>query len=123
MSAPRDDEKLYYRIGEVCQRLDLEPHTLRNWETEIPALKPRKNRAGHRIFSREDIALIQQIKELLQGEGFTLAGARKQLSATQKTNIPEATLGESKHSAKLKKGLSDVRKILKSARKLLEPEG
>ncbi len=72
--------KLYYKIGEVSRMTSLPAHVLRYWETEFPFLKPTKNRAGQRVYRREDIRLIQAIKELLYDEGYTIAGARQKIS-------------------------------------------
>ncbi len=73
-------KKLYYRIGDVCEILGLEAHVLRYWETEFPSLTPRKNKAGQRTYRPKDIELLQTIRRLLYEEGFTIAGARKQLA-------------------------------------------
>ena len=72
--------KLYYRIGEVCEIVGVEPHVLRYWETEFPSLAPPKNRAGQRTYRPKDIELLLTIRKLLYEEGYTIAGARKQLS-------------------------------------------
>lgn len=73
-------KKLYYRIGDVCEMLGLEAHVLRYWETEFPSLAPRKNKAGQRTYRPKDIDLLRTIRRLLYDEGFTIAGARKQLA-------------------------------------------
>lgn len=72
-------EKLFYKIGEVCEYTDTQPYVLRFWESEFPSLAPQKNRSGQRIYSREDIELVLRIKKLLYEEEFTIAGARKRL--------------------------------------------
>jgi len=50
---------------------------LRYWETEFPTLQPVKSPAGHRLYRREDVDTVFEIKRLLYEEGFTIAGARK----------------------------------------------
>lgn len=72
-------EKLFYKIGEVCQYTDTQPYVLRFWESEFPQLSPQKNRSGQRTYSRQDIDLILRIKTLLYDEEYTIAGARKRL--------------------------------------------
>jgi DNA-binding transcriptional MerR regulator len=72
-------EKLFFKIGEVCELTDTQPYVLRFWESEFPQLAPKKNRSGQRIYSSEDIEVVQEIKRLLYDSGFTIAGARKQL--------------------------------------------
>ena len=72
-------KKLFYRIGEACRQLDIQPYVLRYWETEFPVLSPRKSKAGQRVYSEEELQLIQRIKQLLYEEGYTIAGAKKKL--------------------------------------------
>ena len=72
-------KKLYYAIGEVSNMTGLEAHVLRYWETEFEQLKPRKNRAGRRIYTVEDIAVVERIQHLLRVEKYTIDGARQVL--------------------------------------------
>ena len=73
--------KLFFRIGEVCEITDTQPYVLRYWESEFPALAPAKNSSGQRIYRRRDIETVLRIKQLLYEEGFTIAGAKKRLEA------------------------------------------
>jgi DNA-binding transcriptional MerR regulator len=73
--------KLFYRIGEACKQLDIQPYVLRYWETEFAVLSPKKSKAGQRVYSEEELRLIQRIKQLLYEEGYTIAGAKKKLDA------------------------------------------
>jgi DNA-binding transcriptional MerR regulator len=72
-------EKLFFRIGEVCDLMGVQPHVLRYWETEFPMLAPQKNRAGQRVYRRKDVEMVMRIRELLYEEKFTIAGAKKKL--------------------------------------------
>jgi DNA-binding transcriptional MerR regulator len=76
-----EPKKLYYRIGEVCEIVGVEAHVLRYWETEFPRLAPPKNKSGQRTYRPKDIELLLRIRKLLYEDGFTIAGARKQLTA------------------------------------------
>ncbi|HHL72441.1 MAG TPA: MerR family transcriptional regulator, partial [Bacteroidetes bacterium] len=73
-------KKLYYSIGEVSKITSLKKYVLRYWETEFDALRPGKNRAGNRIYKKEDIQTIFLIKKLLYEEKYTLEGAKKKLA-------------------------------------------
>jgi DNA-binding transcriptional MerR regulator len=73
--------KLFFKIGEVCEITDTQPYVLRYWESEFPALAPAKNSSGQRIYRRRDIETVLRIKQLLYEEGFTIAGAKKKLEA------------------------------------------
>jgi DNA-binding transcriptional MerR regulator len=73
--------KLFFKIGEVCEITDTQPYVLRYWESEFQALAPAKNSSGQRIYRRRDIETVLRIKQLLYEEGFTIAGAKKRLEA------------------------------------------
>src|ERR1043166_5076750 len=72
-------EKIYFKIGEVCELVGVQAHVLRYWETEFPMLSPQKNRSGQRSYRRRDVEMALRIKQLLYNEMFTIAGARKKL--------------------------------------------
>ncbi len=76
-------DKPFYRIGEVSKLTATKQFVLRYWETEFPTLQPVKSPKGHRLYRREDIELVFQIKQLLYEQGFTIAGARRHLSEQQ----------------------------------------
>ncbi|HEX2164479.1 MAG TPA: MerR family transcriptional regulator [Thermoanaerobaculia bacterium] len=93
MPRPKDNGKLFYKIGEACKALDIQPYVLRYWETEFPALAPSKSRSGQRVYSEKELAIIRRIKELLYDEGYTIAGAKKKLEA-ELTEDGELLIGE-----------------------------
>jgi DNA-binding transcriptional MerR regulator len=72
-------KRIYYKIGEACKLLDIQPYVLRYWETEFPMLRPDKSSSGQRVYSESDLATIRRIKVLLYDEGYTIAGAKKKL--------------------------------------------
>jgi len=74
-------EKIYFKIGEVCDLVGVQAHVLRYWETEFPMLSPQKNRSGQRSYRRRDVEIALRIKQLLYDEMFTIAGAKKKLQA------------------------------------------
>jgi DNA-binding transcriptional MerR regulator len=79
MDGKQIPNKLFFKIGEVCEITDTQPYVLRYWESEFPALAPAKNSSGQRIYRRKDIETVLRIKQLLYEEGFTIAGAKKRL--------------------------------------------
>jgi DNA-binding transcriptional MerR regulator len=79
-------EKIYFKIGEVCDLVGVQPHVLRYWETEFPMLSPQKNRSGQRSYRRRDVEMALRIKELLYDEMFTIAGAKKKLQSELREN-------------------------------------
>ena len=79
-SMPVVPQKSLFRIGEVSRLTGTKAFVLRYWETEFPTLQPVKSPSGHRLYRREDIETVFEIKRLLYEEGFTIAGARKHLA-------------------------------------------
>jgi len=86
----RVQKRLYYKIGEACKALGIQPYVLRYWETEFPALSPSKSRSGQRVYSEKELEIIRRIKQLLYDEGYTIAGAKKKLEG----ELAAGTLGD-----------------------------
>ena len=78
-------DKLYFRISEVSNLVGVEAYVLRYWETEFPALSPKKSGTGHRLYRRKDVELLLRIKHLLYGKRYTIEGARQYLQSAAKT--------------------------------------
>ncbi|GIV60960.1 MerR family transcriptional regulator [Rhodocaloribacter litoris] len=106
-------KKLYYSISEVAELLGEKAHVLRYWETEFPQLHPRKSRAGKRIYTEDDIAVLRRIQALLRDEKYTIAGARQALEEERK-----ASDGAKKDETAFRRELLELRvfleKLLKS---------
>ena len=86
-------EKIYFKIGEVCELVGVQAHVLRYWETEFPMLSPQKNKSGQRSYRRRDVEIALRIKQLLYNEMFTIAGARKKLQTeAREGNRSKATV-------------------------------
>ncbi|HVC28008.1 MAG: MerR family transcriptional regulator [Gammaproteobacteria bacterium] len=83
--------KRYFTIGEVSDLCGVKPHVLRYWEQEFPQLKPVKRRGNRRYYQRHDVLVIRQIRSLLYEQGFTIGGARQQLSSdTAKQDVSQS---------------------------------
>src|SRR5687767_635024 len=100
-SAVAIPEKLFFKIGEVCELAGVQAHVLRYWESEFPMLAPQKNRAGQRVYRKRDVEMALRIKELLYEDQYTIAGAKKRLTSELrgggklKVNGNEETTSES----------------------------
>ena len=110
-------EKIFFKIGEVCEIVDVQAHVLRYWETEFPMLSPQKNRSGQRSYRRRDVEIALRIKELLYQDQYTIAGARKKLQ----TELRESSRGKiaQAESAQKETGEREI-KTSKPAQKQLE---
>ena len=71
--------KLFYRIQEVAEITGLKPYILRYWESEFRELSPEKDQSDQRRYRQSDIEMIQQIKDLLYNQKYTIAGARQRI--------------------------------------------
>ena len=103
------DKKLYFSISEVSKIAGVKPSVLRFWESEFRKLRPRKNKGGRRLYTQKDVNLVLAIKKLLYEDGYSIAGAKKQLENTRKVgavSINEDVIQE------IKKGLKEVLEIL-----------
>lgn len=83
-----DELKRYYSIGEVAELFGLKTSVIRFWETEFNFLKPHKNAKGDRRFTKANIEQLRLIHHLVKERGFTLEGARKEIS-TSKSAVKE----------------------------------
>ena len=73
-------EKRYYTIGEVADALGVNSSLIRFWEKEFNKLNPKKNSKGDRRYTPADVAYIELIFNLVKERGFTLEGAKLELS-------------------------------------------
>lgn len=101
-------EKVYYTISEVCEMLDIKPHTIRYWETEFSQLKSKTKKGYSRRYTSKEIDFLKLIKELIYDRKFTLEGA---LAEVKKINDKKKT--ESKLDLKfLKQELIEIKNLL-----------
>jgi DNA-binding transcriptional MerR regulator len=122
---PLPEDKLLFRIGEVSRLTATKAFVLRYWETEFPTLQPVKSPSGHRMYRREDIETVFEIKRLLYDEGFTIAGARRHLAEQNGQSGGELRASASPHrerdtSRTQRKWLLDLREQLLAILTLLE---
>lgn len=76
-------EKLYYSISEVAGMFEVNTSLIRFWETEFDIIKPKKNKRGNRMFTRNDIDNFHLIFHLVKEQGYTLVGAKEKLKNNQ----------------------------------------
>jgi len=91
-------QKKQFRIGELATQLGVEKFVVRFWEKEFN-LKTTRSTGKQRFYTERDLKTFSQIKDLLYNQGFTIAGAKKQLKdgnppenaiiASQKTTMDE----------------------------------
>jgi DNA-binding transcriptional MerR regulator len=114
----KESGKIYYSISEVADLTDVRPHVLRYWESKFKMLKPKKNRAGNRMYRAKDIDLVLRIKDLLYDRRFTIAGARRRLLDERRTADDQIELDFDRRIAErtvvmsVKKELEEILEIL-----------
>lgn len=82
-------DKLFYKIGEVAEVAGVRTSVLRFWETEFAFLKPSKSSTGQRLYSKSEVELVLQVKDLLYNEKFTIEGVKKRISSKGKLLKPD----------------------------------
>ena len=72
----KEDEKLFYRVGEVSKILNVSASLLRFWEKDFECLQQiHKNRKGDRLYTLRNIEDLKIIYHLVKEKGYTLQGA------------------------------------------------
>jgi DNA-binding transcriptional MerR regulator len=80
MLLPAIPAKRYFTIGEVSELCGVKAYVLRYWEQEFTQLRPMKRRGNRRYYQHHEVLLIRRIRDLLYDQGFTISGARNQLT-------------------------------------------
>jgi len=89
-----------YKAAEVCDMTQLQPYVLRSWEKEFPGIGILKSAEGPRLYRQSDVDQVLRIKQLVFGEGLTLAGARRRLERSDGGSVePSADIAEAKTSS------------------------
>ncbi len=109
-------EKLFFKIGEVCELAGVQAHVLRYWESEFSMLAPQKNRAGQRVYRKRDVEIALRIKELLYEDQYTIAGAKKRLANDLRGNKMKPSLAEAsdEYTAHANPGQAPVERLSKA---------
>lgn len=110
-------DKLYFKIGEVAKMADVPTHVLRYWESEFPGISPKRAKSKQRLYRREDVELILDIKILLHEQGYTIAGAKKLLDSGKVPIQPTAATPPRKTTVSVT--LQAIKQELKELQKLL----
>ena len=117
MTATQIPDKFHFKIGEVSRILGVKPYVLRFWETEF-RITPAKNQSQHRVYKRQEVETLIEIKHLLYDERFTIEGARVKLKERLKDRQKQLKLNLTENPYRValrqvKKDLSRIKAILK----------
>jgi DNA-binding transcriptional MerR regulator len=103
-------EKVIFTIGEVAEMIGENTSLIRYWEKEFDALKPKKNKKGNRLFTKDDIETVKLIHHLVKERGLTLKGAKQKLKENREETIQNYEIV--KRLQEIKKQLVDMRDAL-----------
>ena len=116
----------WFKAADVCEMAELQPYVLRSWEKEFPGIGVQKSVDSPRLYRRSDLDQVLKIKQLVFGEGLTLAGARRKLEESGEPHIGaadkdvedvlEALASDARtRIASVRDGLRSILKLLSSA--------
>ncbi|PKP09437.1 MAG: MerR family transcriptional regulator [Bacteroidetes bacterium HGW-Bacteroidetes-4] len=103
-------EKLFYTIGEVAAMFDVNTSLIRFWEKEFDIIKPKRNKKGNRLFTKQDVENFYIIFHLVKERGMTLDGARKKMKENREDTINNFEVVKSLEN--IKQMLLDVKNSL-----------
>ncbi len=70
-------QKIYFRIGEVAKKYNVQPSLIRYWEKEFSFIKPKKSAKGTRLFTKKDVDNFEIVYHLMKEKGMTIQGTRE----------------------------------------------
>ena len=112
----------WYKAAEVCEMTQLQPYVLRSWEKEFPGIGVQKATDSPRLYRQSDVDQVLKIKQLVFGEGLTLAGARRRIqenNGATKANDQDVAEVLDALASDARTRIAHVRDGLKSILKLL----
>jgi len=88
----------YFPISQIAKLTGIPPVTLRAWERRYGLPKPRRTTSGHRVYSTEEVALLEQVTVLMkQGYSVGLAMERLRMERQNTSDSDTAKPAENQH--------------------------
>ena len=106
----KENQKIFYKIGEVAKELNINVSLIRFWEKEFDILNPKKNKKGNRLFTTKDFNNLKIIYHLVKERGFTLEGAKKKLRENKEDTTDNISIVS--HLKEIRKFLVELREQL-----------
>ena len=107
-------EKLYYRIGEVARKFNVQPTLIRYWEREFDFIKQHNSDKGTSMFTLKVVERFEIVYHLVKEKGMTIQGTRDYF----KKHYDSKSLEQLQIINTLKKTrdlLSDVKSVLEES--------
>ncbi len=70
-------EKVYWKIAEVAEMINISQSNLRYWESKFYWINPKRNRKNERLYKMHEIDALTSINLLVNELGMTLDGVSK----------------------------------------------
>lgn len=106
----KEHKKLFYQIGEIANKLNVNVSLIRFWEKEFDILKPKKNKKGNRLFTQKDYDNLKIIYHLVKERGFTLNGAKRKLKENKEDKTDSLSIVS--HLKEIRKFLVELKEQL-----------
>jgi len=106
------DDKLFYKIGEVSKITGLPSYVLRFWESEFDFLRPQKGRGRQRVYTQKDVETLVQIKRMRYEQGYTIEGLRRRWNTRQGTQERKPSRAALEVLKRVRHDLSEMLKVL-----------
>ena len=106
-------DRLFFRIRDVAQILEVKPYVLRFWETEFPMVKPTKTSTGHRVYQRNDVETLLMIKALLYKERYSIEGARKRIRELKKKDAITQSNQKVENDQQVESAVKELRALVR----------
>ncbi|MDR0784356.1 MAG: MerR family transcriptional regulator [Treponema sp.] len=69
-----------HTLGDVEKMVGVRISVIKEWEREMPIVRPRRDKAGRMVYSDRDIRILRRLKYLLYDRRLSLKEARIRLS-------------------------------------------
>ena len=123
--SPETPRRALLKSAEVCEIVKVQPYVLRSWEKEFPDLGTTRTAGGPRYYRQSDVERVQRLKQLVFGEGLTIAGARRRLDeergAPQEDELPFEDRSAPAVSRDARARIDGVRHGLRALLEMLSP--
>jgi DNA-binding transcriptional MerR regulator len=106
------DDKLFYKIGEVSKITGLPSYVLRFWESEFDFLRPQKGRGRQRVYTQKDVETLVQIKRMRYEQGYTIEGLRRRWNTRQGTQERKPSRAALEVLKRARHDLNEMLKVL-----------
>lgn len=78
-------QRMGFKIGEVAEMVGVKPYVLRYWESEFPALRPKKAGNQQRYYTRREVECAFIVRKLLHRDKYSVEGAKAVLKSVFET--------------------------------------